>query len=121
MRIKYLPFLFLLLIAPIFAGCSSLETNLGTIAGGVFYNDGKTRVAGAWVRVYESIDPPVMVAETQVDKEARFFVTLTQGEYYVLAATSKDGMYMGPEDKVVVFRASTTRAFFSINVAAPAG
>jgi len=119
MKITYLPLLFLLLIVPIISGCSSLETNLGTIAGAVFYNDGQTRVADAWVRVYESVDPPVMVAETQVDEEARFFITLLQGEYYVLAATTQDGIYTGPDQKVAVIKASTTTHFFSISMAPP--
>lgn len=110
---------FLILITTIFPSCTSLETELGSLAGAVFYNDSETRAFGAWIRVYETIDPPVIIAEMPVDDEARFFVTLRQGQYYIAGSMERDGTYSFIQDPITIVQGATTRMFLSLNVPPP--
>lgn len=105
---------------PLFTGCERLETDVGSVAGAVFYSDSETRVMGAWVRIYESIDdPPVIFAEIPVDDEARFFTTLPGGQYYIGASTTHDGNYSVMIDPITIVNGQTTRLFLSISVPPP--
>jgi hypothetical protein len=112
-RIK-IAFLILFVFAGILLpGCSDLETNWGSVAGAVFYTGNEVRVAGAWVRLYEPV-MMTLVAETQVDEQARFFFSVPQGEYLLRGAVSKDGTYSGPADVIAVFKHSTRTIYFAI-------
>ncbi|MBU1025607.1 hypothetical protein KKB99_06340 [bacterium] len=106
------------LIGCAFSGCNSIETNFGTIAGTVFFSDETTRVAGAWVRVYDE-QGTTIVAELPVDDQARFFVALPEGNYIVTAATTQNGIYSSSGDVVSVLAHQTTRYFFAIQEAPP--
>ena len=120
-QIKYQILIILaILMLPIFVGCERLETDVGSVAGAVFYSDSETRVMGAWVRIYESIDdPPVIFAEIPVDDEARFFTTLPGGQYYIGASTAHDGNYSVMIDPITIVNGQTTRLFLSISVPPP--
>lgn len=96
-----------------FPGCSSIETNYGTIAGAVFYSDDTTRVGGGWVRVFDSTGG-IIIAEVPVDEQARYFVAVPEGEYIVMGATSQTDDYTGSGETVEVFAHETIRYYFSI-------
>jgi hypothetical protein len=119
-RIKYQILIILVVsILPLFTGCDRLETDVGTVAGALFYSDSETRVSGGWIRVYQGTDTPVIIAEVPVDNEARFFISLPEGEYYIGGSTSRYGDYSVTIDPVTIINGMTTRLFISIGVPAP--
>jgi hypothetical protein len=117
-RIK-IAFLIMFVFAGILLpGCSGLETDLGSVAGAVFYTGNEVRVAGAWVRLYEPATL-ALIAETQVDVQSRFFFSVPEGEYLIRGASSQNGTYSGPGDVVAVFKHSTRTIFFAIDELPP--
>jgi hypothetical protein len=93
--------------------CSGLETDYGSIAGTVFFNDEETRVGNAWVRLLDS-ETSSVVAEIQVDEEARFFMYALEGSYLLVASTAQNGSYTGSGQAFQVYPHQTSRIFFAI-------
>lgn len=122
-HITYLILIILIIsVLPLFVGCDKLETDVGSIAGAVFYSDGKTRVFGAWVRIYSSIeDPPVIFAEIPVDEQARYFTTLPGGQYWIGASDKRDGIYHVKIDPINIVNGQSMILFLSINIPPPSG
>lgn len=101
-----------------FAGCSGLETDQGTIAGTIFFNDDATRVGAGWVRVYDETGI-IIIAEVAVDEQARYFVAVPEGNYIVLGCPIQDGEYTGNIEPIEIIAHDTTTYFFSIYVDPP--
>lgn len=96
------------------SSCSDLKTTKGNIAGTVFFSDEQTRVGGAWIRVHDSATDNI-VAQTQVDNQARFFFLLPEGTYTLSGAVTYDGTYTRSGVEISVFAYKTTRLFLVLD------